>query len=113
MIEPAVARWLPKAAAPVGKRAAPLAAEGVVYATGGYPRQATVAVRATVGNDDRASRFVEVETAIVDASGSEVARSTPAAVALAAGALFLFPALYVLFRTFKGERPFSAIDRRG
>ena len=33
--------------------------------------------------------------------------------ALAAGALFLFPALYVLFRIFKGERPFSIVDRRG
>ena len=32
--------------------------------------------------------------------------------ALGAGALFLFPALYVLFRTFKGERPFSILDRR-
>jgi cytochrome d ubiquinol oxidase subunit II len=32
--------------------------------------------------------------------------------ALGAGALFLFPALYVLFRTFKGERPFSVLERR-
>jgi cytochrome d ubiquinol oxidase subunit II len=32
--------------------------------------------------------------------------------ALAAGALLLFPALYVLFRVFKGERPFSVVDRR-
>lgn len=32
--------------------------------------------------------------------------------ALAAGAVFLFPALYLLFRTFKGERPFSLLDRR-
>ncbi len=31
--------------------------------------------------------------------------------ALAAGALLLFPALYVLFRVFKGERPFSILDR--
>jgi len=31
--------------------------------------------------------------------------------ALAAGALVLFPALYVLFRVFKGERPFSVVDR--
>lgn len=31
--------------------------------------------------------------------------------ALGAGALLLFPALYVLFRTFKGERPFSVVDR--
>jgi cytochrome d ubiquinol oxidase subunit II len=33
--------------------------------------------------------------------------------ALAAGAVALFPALYVLFRVFKGERPFSVVDRRG
>lgn len=32
--------------------------------------------------------------------------------ALGAGALLLFPALFLLFRTFKGERPFSVIDRR-
>lgn len=31
--------------------------------------------------------------------------------ALGAGALLLFPALYLLFRVFKGERPFSVIDR--
>ena len=31
--------------------------------------------------------------------------------ALAAGALLLFPSLYVLFRVFKGERPFSVVDR--
>jgi len=32
--------------------------------------------------------------------------------ALGAGAVLLFPALYLLFRTFKGERPFSVLDRR-
>ena len=32
--------------------------------------------------------------------------------ALGAGALTLFPSLYLLFRVFKGERPFSVIDRR-
>jgi cytochrome d ubiquinol oxidase subunit II len=31
--------------------------------------------------------------------------------ALGAGAVLLFPALYLLFRVFKGERPFSVIDR--
>ena len=30
----------------------------------------------------------------------------------APGAVFLFPALYLLFRVFKGERPFSVIDRK-
>jgi cytochrome d ubiquinol oxidase subunit II len=33
--------------------------------------------------------------------------------ALAAGAVALFPALYVLFRVFKGERPLSVVDRGG
>jgi cytochrome d ubiquinol oxidase subunit II len=32
--------------------------------------------------------------------------------ALGAGALVLFPCLYLLFRVFKGERPFSIVDRR-
>ncbi len=31
--------------------------------------------------------------------------------ALAGGGVLLFPALYVLFRVFKGERPFSVVDR--
>ncbi len=31
--------------------------------------------------------------------------------ALGVGALFLFPALYLLFRVFKGERPFAVVDR--
>ncbi|HEY6099826.1 MAG TPA: cytochrome d ubiquinol oxidase subunit II, partial [Anaeromyxobacter sp.] len=40
-------------------------------------------------------------------------RSTQVALlwALGAGALFLFPALAVLFRVFKGERAFSVVDR--
>jgi cytochrome bd ubiquinol oxidase subunit II len=40
-------------------------------------------------------------------------RSTQVAllVALAVGALTLFPSLYLLFRIFKGERPFSVVDR--
>jgi len=31
--------------------------------------------------------------------------------ALAAGGLLLFPSLYLLFRVFKGERPFAVVDR--
>jgi cytochrome d ubiquinol oxidase subunit II len=31
--------------------------------------------------------------------------------ALAAGSVVLFPSLYLLFRVFKGERPFSVVDR--
>lgn len=46
-------------------------------------------------------------------SSASAPRATQVALAwaLAAGALFLFPALYVLFRVFKGERPFSVVDR--
>ena len=33
--------------------------------------------------------------------------------ALAGGGVLLFPALYLLFRVFKGERPFSVVDRGG
>jgi cytochrome d ubiquinol oxidase subunit II len=33
-------------------------------------------------------------------------------VALAVGALVLFPSLWLLFRIFKGERPFAVVDRR-
>jgi cytochrome d ubiquinol oxidase subunit II len=33
--------------------------------------------------------------------------------ALAAGGVLLFPALYLLLRIFKGERPLSVVDRRG
>ncbi|MGC3997564.1 MAG: cytochrome d ubiquinol oxidase subunit II [Anaeromyxobacter sp.] len=32
--------------------------------------------------------------------------------ALGGGALLLFPALYLLFRVFKGERPFAVVDRK-
>jgi cytochrome d ubiquinol oxidase subunit II len=40
-------------------------------------------------------------------------RATQVAVlwALAAGAVLLFPCLYLLFRVFKGERPFAVVDR--
>jgi len=34
------------------------------------------------------------------------------AAALGAGAVTLFPSLYVLFRVFKGERPFAILERR-
>jgi cytochrome d ubiquinol oxidase subunit II len=48
-------------------------------------------------------------------SSASAPRATQVALlwALAAGAVLLFPALYVLFRVFKGERPFSVVDRHG
>ena len=55
--------------------------------------------------------LVVPEVTLTSASGP---RSTQVAllIALAAGALTLFPSLYLLFRIFKGERPFSIVDRR-
>ncbi|GEJ59186.1 cytochrome d ubiquinol oxidase subunit II [Anaeromyxobacter diazotrophicus] len=55
--------------------------------------------------------LVGPEVTLASASGP---RSTQVAllVALAVGALTLFPSLYLLFRIFKGERPFSVVDRR-
>jgi cytochrome d ubiquinol oxidase subunit II len=46
-------------------------------------------------------------------AGASAPRATQVALlwALAAGSLLLFPALYALFRVFKGERPFSVMDR--
>jgi len=55
--------------------------------------------------------LVVTDVTLASASGP---RATQVAllVALAAGALTLFPSLYLLFRVFKGERPFSVVDRR-
>jgi cytochrome d ubiquinol oxidase subunit II len=48
-------------------------------------------------------------------AGAAAPRATlvPLLWALAAGAALLFPALYLLFRVFKGERPFAVVDRGG
>jgi len=55
--------------------------------------------------------LVVPDVTLASASGP---RATQVAllVALAAGAVLLFPSLYLLFRVFKGERPFSVVDRR-
>jgi cytochrome d ubiquinol oxidase subunit II len=54
--------------------------------------------------------LVVPDVTLASASG---ARATQVALlwALAAGSVLLFPALYALFRIFKGERPFSIVDR--
>jgi cytochrome d ubiquinol oxidase subunit II len=46
-------------------------------------------------------------------AGAAASRATlvPVLWTLAAGAVLLFPALWLLFRVFKGERPFSVVDR--
>jgi cytochrome d ubiquinol oxidase subunit II len=49
----------------------------------------------------------------VTLAGASAPRATQVALlwALAAGGVLLFPALGLLFRVFKGERPFSVVDR--
>ncbi len=60
-----------------------------------------------------ASQYPYLVVPDVTLAGASAPRATQVAllVALAAGAVLLFPALYVLFRVFKGERPFSVVDR--
>ena len=48
---------------------------------------------------------------LASASGA-VRTQTLVLYALAAGAFVLFPSLYLLFRVFKGERPFAVVDKR-
>ncbi len=60
-----------------------------------------------------ASQYPYLVVPDVTLAGASAPRATQVAVlwALAAGGVLLFPALYVLFRTFKGERPFSILER--
>jgi len=55
--------------------------------------------------------YLVVPDLTLAAAAAPDATIVPVLWALAAGALVLFPALYVLFRVFKGERPFSVVDR--
>ncbi len=54
--------------------------------------------------------LVVPELTLTEAAAPQ-ATIVPVLWALAAGAVVLFPSLYLLFRVFKGERPFSVIDR--
>jgi cytochrome d ubiquinol oxidase subunit II len=60
-----------------------------------------------------ASQYPYLVVPDVTLAGASAPRATQVALlwALAGGALVLFPMLALLFRVFKGERPFSAIDR--
>jgi cytochrome d ubiquinol oxidase subunit II len=60
-----------------------------------------------------ASQYPFIVVPDVTLAGASAPRATQVALlwALAAGSLLLFPALYALFRVFKGERPFSVVDR--
>jgi len=59
-----------------------------------------------------ASQYPYLIVPVLTLASASAPRSTQVALlwALAGGAALLFPALYVLFRVFKGERPFSAVD---
>jgi cytochrome bd ubiquinol oxidase subunit II len=56
--------------------------------------------------------LVVPEVTIHEAAASR-ATLVPVLWALAAGSVLLFPSLYLLFRVFKGEKPFAVVDRRG
>jgi cytochrome d ubiquinol oxidase subunit II len=55
--------------------------------------------------------YLVVPDVTVASAAAPDATLVPLLWALAAGAVLLFPALYLLFRVFKGERPFSVVDR--
>ena len=61
-----------------------------------------------------ASQYPFIVVPDVTLAGASAPRATQVTLlwALAAGSILLFPALYALFRVFKGERPFSVVDRR-
>jgi cytochrome d ubiquinol oxidase subunit II len=61
-----------------------------------------------------ASQYPYIVAPELTLSGAAAPRATlvPVLWALAAGAALLFPALYLLFRVFKGEKPFSVVDRK-
>jgi cytochrome d ubiquinol oxidase subunit II len=60
-----------------------------------------------------ASQYPYLVVPDVTLASASAPRSTQVALlwALAAGSLLLFPALALLFKVFKGERPFSIVDR--
>jgi cytochrome d ubiquinol oxidase subunit II len=61
-----------------------------------------------------ASQYPHLVVPDVTIAGASAPRSVQIALlaALAVGALVLFPSLYLLFRVFKGDRPFAVVDRR-
>jgi cytochrome d ubiquinol oxidase subunit II len=56
--------------------------------------------------------YLVVPDVTIASSSGPAATQVALLVALGAGALTLFPSLYLLFRVFKGERPFAVIERR-
>jgi cytochrome d ubiquinol oxidase subunit II len=103
-------------------REAPLVFAGLAAVT------AFVALRAGLVRRARAAAVVQAALIVIGWGASQYpylvvpdltlatasaprATQVPVLWALGAGALLLFPALYLLFRVFKGERPFSLVDR--
>jgi cytochrome bd ubiquinol oxidase subunit II len=76
-------------------------------------RAAAVAQVALIVSGWGASQYPYLVVPDLTIAGAAAPRATLVAVlwALAAGAVLLFPALYLLFRVFKGERPFAILDR--
>jgi cytochrome d ubiquinol oxidase subunit II len=121
----------------LSKRGAPLVHEGLTQHAWSWPLQGAIAAAALVAFGALASRRVrlarfaaaaQVALIVVGWAASQYpyflvpdwtlqSASAPPAVqrllllAVGAGALLLFPSLYLLFRVFKGERPLSLIDR--
>ncbi|GAC1326872.1 MAG: cytochrome d ubiquinol oxidase subunit II [Thermoleophilaceae bacterium] len=121
----------------LSKRGAPLVYEGLTRHAWSWPLQAVIAAVAVLAfgalaaHRVRLARFAaaaQVALIVLGWAGSQYpyflvpdwtlqSASAPPAVqrllllALGAGALLLFPSLYLLFRVFKGERPLSLIDR--
>ncbi|HET8540130.1 MAG TPA: cytochrome d ubiquinol oxidase subunit II [Anaeromyxobacter sp.] len=77
-------------------------------------RAAAVAQTALVVLGWGASQYPYVVVPDLTLASASAPRATQVALlwALGAGAVLLFPALYALFRVFKGERPFAVVDRR-
>jgi cytochrome d ubiquinol oxidase subunit II len=78
-------------------------------------RAAAVAQVALIVAGWGASQYPYLVVPDLTLASASAPRATQVALlwALGAGAVLLFPALYVLFRVFKGERPFSVVDREG
>jgi cytochrome bd ubiquinol oxidase subunit II len=94
--------------------AAALAAFGLLLAGQVHgARAAAVAQVALIVMGWGASQYPYLVVPDLTLASASAPRATQVALlwALAAGSLLLFPALYLLFRVFKGERPFSVVDR--
>jgi cytochrome d ubiquinol oxidase subunit II len=137
LVAGAVVGALALAAFVLSERGAPLVHEGLTQHSWSWPLQGAIAAVAVLAFGALALRRVrlarlaaaaQVALIVLGWAGSQYpyllvpdwtlqSASAPPAVqrllliALGAGAVVLFPSLYLLFRVFKGERPLSLIDR--